>query len=176
MKQDRQLVPILLEVYKGDGGAVAELSGRGRRFVSTWKLRHEAGPDSGNKSGAYTTRTVSGGAVTAGSVKQQGAIPASASQIAESLLNNKLTEHVMHPTTVLSWLKTWRSPVRYLPLIRRHRLTESDSDGPVSTRDSTGTAELLQVAVESPGLIIIVISGTYSLGSCMAEALQLSVR
>ncbi len=126
LKQDRELVPILLEAYKGDEGTVAEFLGRGRRFVSTWKLRHEAGLGSGNKPGAGRPRTLSNEAVSAAKRKATGVIAKSATQIAESLFQNELTEHVVHPTTVLRWLKTGRSPVRYLPSIRRHKLTTPD--------------------------------------------------
>ena len=48
VKQDRELVPVLLDAYNGDENKVAAYLGRCKRFVRTWAARNSAGLGVGN--------------------------------------------------------------------------------------------------------------------------------
>lgn len=122
-KQDRQLVPVLLEAYLGDRNQTAEHLGRSLRFVDRWAARYKAGAGFGNAPGCGRKRMISGRGISAAKRMATAKIPRSAKTIAAALKKSKFTKTQANPTTVLRWLKTGRSPVRFLPLVRNHRIT-----------------------------------------------------
>ena len=121
--QDRQAVPVLLKAFHGDTIKVAKHLNRCERFVTLWDARSRAGRGFKNKPGCGPKRTVGPAGITAAKRMATNKIEKSAAKIAERLHEVGHTEHQVHPTTVLRWLKSGRVPVLYLPMVRYHRLT-----------------------------------------------------
>ena len=122
--EDRRAVPLLLKAYGGDKLKVAEHLSRDVRFVQKWDARHRAGKGFGNKPGCGPKRSVTGAGITAAKRMATGRIEKSATKIAQRLQEMGHTKTQVNATTVLRWLKTGRSPVRFLPWVRRHKLTD----------------------------------------------------
>jgi len=118
VKQDRLLVPLLFDANDGNVDKVAAILGRCNRFVLTWSTRARRGV--GNAPGAGRPRKLVGEALSLAKRLADGVRPLSSPQIAQRLKQRNIS---VHPVTVLRSLNTGRSPVRFLPVLRRHRLT-----------------------------------------------------
>lgn len=122
--EDRRAVPILLEAFCGDELKVAKQLNRDLRFVQRWAARHRAGKGFRNQPGGGRKRGVTGAGIAAAKRMATGRIEMSATKIAQRLHEIGHTKTQVDPTTILRWLKTGRAPVRFLPWVRRHRLTD----------------------------------------------------
>ena len=71
-------------------------------------------------------------AVAVAKRKADGVINLPAHEIARHLFQNGLTSRKVHESTILRWLDTGRSPVRNLPLVRKHHLSDAAKAGRLS--------------------------------------------